>query len=108
VADGPPTREPIKGRDQYIRIQREYPELWGPIQGLRLVGDGRLVAAEVSVPGDGEDFRCSGFYQCRDGLIVRASEYWTTIGGSAPPPLREHWWSGNRLGCRHLGTPAAE
>jgi ketosteroid isomerase-like protein len=89
VSDWPTTSERITSRDRYIRVQQEYPEPWGPIQVLRLVADGRVVAAEVSVPGAQEEFRCSAFYKCHDGLIQHATEYWDAVGGHTPPPGRE-------------------
>ncbi len=89
-ADWPATRERILGRENFIRLQREYPEPWGPIRVLRLVEGGHLVAAEVSVPGAGQEFRCAGIYHCRRGLIREATEYWITVGGDQPLPGREH------------------
>jgi ketosteroid isomerase-like protein len=86
VAEWPATRERITGKDDFIRIQREYPKPWGPIKVLRLVGTDGLVVAEVSVPGAQVEYRCSGFYECREGSILRATEYWITVGGTDPPP----------------------
>jgi hypothetical protein len=55
VAEWPATRERVTGKDDFIRIQREYPKPWGPIKVLQLIGDESLVAAEVSVPGAHEN-----------------------------------------------------
>lgn len=78
------------GRDNFIRVQREYPQPWGPIQIIRLLEAGELAVAEVSVPAPPIEYRCCGVYQCTEGRILAATEYWVTVGGEDPAPGREH------------------
>jgi hypothetical protein len=53
--------------------------------------DGDLAVAEVRVPtDDGQVFFCSGWYELRDGLIARATEYWIDAGSGDVPEWREN------------------
>jgi ketosteroid isomerase-like protein len=91
VVEWPDTAERFVGREAYVRVNREYPEGWS-IRVLRVVADtdhSDQVVSEIEVPQkDVGVFRAASFFTVRDGLIVSATEYWTTVGGEAPPVWR--------------------
>lgn len=91
VVEWPDTAERFEGREAYVRVNREYPEGWS-IRVLRVVADTAhpdQVVSEVEVPQKGVGvFRAASFWTVRDGLIERGTEYWTTVGGEAPPAWR--------------------
>ncbi|MFG1811717.1 nuclear transport factor 2 family protein [Streptomyces sp. NPDC049040] len=81
VVEWPITRERIVGRANYVAVNREYPQGWS-IRVLRILGEGDQVVSEVEVPHvEAGLFRAASFWTVRDGLIVRGTEYWTTVGG---------------------------
>ncbi len=87
--DLPVTSERLTGRKQVMEFQTEYPEPWGELTVLRAIGDEDSAAAEVRVLApDGQDLRMAAFWQTRDGLLWRDTEYWTAAGSEAPPPDR--------------------
>ncbi|MFE6098760.1 nuclear transport factor 2 family protein [Streptomyces laurentii] len=88
VVEWPVSRERIVGRDDFIAVNREYPEGWS-IRVLRIVADGDEAVSEVEVPHEGLGvFRAVSFWSVRDGRIVRGTEYWTTLGGDPRPEWR--------------------
>lgn len=90
VVEWPVTRERLVGRANVVAVIRDYPEGWS-IQVLRVIGDGDQVVSEVEVPHDELGvFRAASFWTVRDGVIVRGTEYWTTVGGE---PAQE-WRAG--------------
>jgi limonene-1,2-epoxide hydrolase len=90
VFDWPASRERLVGRDKIIAVNREYPAGWS-IKVLRVVAEDDQVAAEVEVPHTELGlFRVAGFYAVRDGQIVHATEYWTTVGADEPDSNRAH------------------
>jgi ribosomal protein S18 acetylase RimI-like enzyme len=92
VVDMPATGERLVGRPDLLDFQRSYPEPWGDLAVLRVVGGTTegdvVVAAEVEVRAPAQLFRLAAFWECRDGLLWRGVEYWTTVGGQSPPPER--------------------
>jgi ketosteroid isomerase-like protein len=91
----PATAERLTGRPQVMQFQYEYPEPWGEMTVLRVVGDDETAAAEVRVIApDDQEFRLAAFWQTRDGLLWRGTEYWVTTGGEAPPANRTGYVEG--------------
>ena len=83
----PQTREVVRGRDAYLRWNREYPDGWH----LRLVeayGDASGGAARVEVEVDGERVTAIVFVSVEGGLITEIYDWWPTPYD--PPPGREH------------------
>jgi ketosteroid isomerase-like protein len=88
VIDWPASGERIIGRDNYVAVNREYPEGWS-IRVLRIVADGSEVVSEVEVPhADLGVFRAASFWTVADGHVARGTEYWTTVGGEPSPDWR--------------------
>ena len=88
TVDMPATNEQLLGRDQVIGMQRDYPEPWGDLQVLRVLGIERSAVAELEVVAPTTVFRCAAFWDVDDGLLHRGVEYWVTVGGEEPPPGR--------------------
>lgn len=86
----PATGERLAGHGQVLDFQRSYPEPWGDLVVRRVVGAaGPVAAAEIEVRAPAETFRMAAFWECRDGLLWRGVEYWTSEGGDQPPAGRE-------------------
>ena len=85
----PATRERLDGREGVIGFQRAYPEPWGDLSVLRVVGDEEVAAAEIEVVAADDTFRMAAFWRAEDGLLREGVEYWVTVGGEEAPPGRE-------------------
>jgi limonene-1,2-epoxide hydrolase len=84
VVDWPVSRERITGRENYVAVNREYPEGWH-IRVLRVIGDGDQAASEVEVVHDTLGvFRAASFWAVSGGRITRGTEYWTGFGAEEP------------------------
>jgi len=80
VYDAPRTAEHLDGGDAILGYMRTYPEPWGELSILRIVGDGNAAAAEIAVTGGQEgEFRLAAFWTARDGRLYRGVEYWTPL-----------------------------
>jgi ketosteroid isomerase-like protein len=85
----PQTREVVRGRDAYVRWNREYPDGWH----LRLVhayADESGGAAQLDVTIDGQFGSTPAlvFVQVADGLLVEITDFWPDA--YEPPAGREH------------------
>jgi ketosteroid isomerase-like protein len=90
VVDWPNTGERMRGRDNYLAVQREYPEGWH-IEVLRIVDGGDEVVSEVRVEQDGKRFFACSFFELAEGRISRAVEYWSAGEPDRPPAWRAPW-----------------
>lgn len=83
IAEWPLTRERFRGRDAFIKVNRDYPEGWH-ITTQQVVNGGDRVATQARVVmGDAVDYALS-FFEVRDGLITRITDWWP--GGDYDPP----------------------
>lgn len=89
VLEMPATGERLSGRAGVIDFQRAYPELWGDLAVLRVVGQGDTAAAEIEVVAPDATFRLAAFWRAEGELLRDGAEYWITVGGEEPPPTRE-------------------
>ena len=88
VVEWPPSAERIIGRENYVAVNRQYPEGW-EIRVLRIVAAGDQVVSEVEVPHQEMGvFRAASFWTVTDGLITRGTEYWTSLGADEIPDWR--------------------
>jgi ketosteroid isomerase-like protein len=88
VVEWPVSGERIVGRENFVAVNREYPEGWS-IHVMRIVADGAEVVSEVEVPHESMGvFRAASFWTVRDGQIIRGTEYWTDLGGDQRPEWR--------------------
>lgn len=90
VVEWPNTGERMRGRENYLAVQRAYPEGWH-IEVLRIVSGGDEVVSEVRVDQDGKRFFACSFFELADERIVRAVEYWSAGEPHAPPAWRAPW-----------------
>lgn len=91
VVEMPTTGERLDGRDAVIGFQRTYPEPWGVLSVLRVVGEGATAAAEIEVVAPDATFRMAAFWRSEAGLLRDGAEYWITVGGEdAPERQRAH------------------
>jgi hypothetical protein len=89
VIDWPHSGERIRGRDNYVAMQREYPGAW-TCRILSVSPGPERVAAEVRVDHEAEVCFGCGFYEVRDGVVLRGTEYWTTARSQEPVAWRSH------------------
>jgi ketosteroid isomerase-like protein len=88
VVEWPVSLERIVGRENFVAVNREYPEGWS-IRVLRVVAEGGDVVSEVEVPHESLGvFRVASFWTVRGGRVVRATEYWTGLGADPRPQWR--------------------
>jgi ketosteroid isomerase-like protein len=88
VTDWPQTRERIRGGDNFIALNSAYPGDWH-ITVEEALGDGDRAAVRATIVNGAEIFHASGFYEVRDGRIVRSVEFFADPG--APPYDRSRW-----------------
>ncbi len=89
VLDYPQSGERIRGRENNSRLNADYPSS-GPWHFTvdRLLVDGDRAVSDVNVRGAEIDTRVISFFEVRDGLIWRMSEYWPDPFD--PPADRAH------------------
>ena len=87
VAEWPHSRERFRGRDDFIAMQRAYPEGWS-IAVVSVVAEGDSVASLVRVTQDATVFHAASFFAVRGGRLASVRELWVTEGAEEPPPWR--------------------
>jgi hypothetical protein len=87
VIDWPHTGERIIGRDNFVGVNRDYPEGWD-LRVERVVEGADATIAHVRVEHDGRTYHGVGIYQVSGGLIARGTEFWITERGEEPPAWR--------------------
>jgi hypothetical protein len=83
----PHTRERFVGRENFVQMNRTYPEGWA-IALLRVVPDGDLIVSEIRVTQGDEVFFAVSFFGFEDRLIRHVTEYWVTSPYEDPPDWR--------------------
>jgi ketosteroid isomerase-like protein len=89
VAEWPHSSERIRGRHNFIELNRNYPEGWS-IRVDRVVSAGSVVFSEITVTQGDETFRTASVFDVRDGLLAHAREYWVEEGSESHPE-RARW-----------------
>ncbi|MDI9883448.1 nuclear transport factor 2 family protein [Streptomyces sp. HNM0645] len=88
VVEWPVSGERIVGRENYVRVNAEYPEGWS-IRVLRIVAAGGEVVSEVEVPHRTTGVhRVASFWTVHSGRIVAGREYWSELGSDPSPEWR--------------------
>ncbi|GLZ76131.1 hypothetical protein Afil01_09380 [Actinorhabdospora filicis] len=84
----PQTRERVLGKDNYLRLNMEYPGDWH-ISIHRLTGDDERAASWVKARLDGETSDAVMFFEAApDGRIASVTDFWPE--SYEPPAGREH------------------
>ncbi|MEU6946007.1 nuclear transport factor 2 family protein [Streptomyces sp. NPDC046316] len=88
VVEWPVSGERIVGRENFVRVNAEYPEGWS-IRVLRVVAQGEDVVSEVEVPHETMGVhRVASFWTVGNGTITGGREYWTEVGADPSPEWR--------------------
>ncbi len=90
VIDWPHSGKRIRGRENFVAIQREYPGGWH-CRILSISAGPDRVAAEFRVDHEVETCFGIGFYEVVDGRLARGTEYWTTARSQDPLAWRSAW-----------------
>ena len=88
TATWPHTGERFIGRDNFIAMNREYPEGW-TLHILDIASTGDMAVSQVEILHDGERHHGASFFTLRDGLISAVTEYWVQHGAEKPPEWRQ-------------------
>jgi ketosteroid isomerase-like protein len=91
VAEWPNVGHRFRGREHFLAMNRAHPAQNWHIDVRRVVAGGDQVAAEVVVTSDDAVDVCLGFYELRDGRILRATEYWVERTAQPIPQWRAAW-----------------
>ena len=75
TCEWPQSRERIRGRENYIALNQNYPGTWS-IAIRRLIAEGDQVASEVVMTYGEEVVQAVSFFELRDGKIIRQVDYW--------------------------------
>jgi len=87
VYEIPQTRERIRGRDRYLRLNQEFPGNWHLRPKVIIADDHNgVVWFDWLLDGGRDD--AMAFFEIADGLIVRITDFWPVP--YEPPPGREH------------------
>ncbi|MFT3772820.1 MAG: nuclear transport factor 2 family protein [Minicystis sp.] len=90
VVDWPHTGERMRGPENFLAVNRYYPEGWS-IRVLRIIASGDTVVSEVVVTlGDVRSFAAS-FFEIAGGRIHRVTEYWVDAEHQPVPSWRTPW-----------------
>lgn len=89
VLDWPQSNERIRGAENFVRMNTEYPAhgRW-TFELHRIVDGGDEVVTDVGVSDGVQHARCISFFTVRDGRIVRQVEFWPEP--YAAPANRRH------------------
>ena len=91
VLDWPETGERIRGRENFVEFNRNYPEGWS-IEVQQILADGNRVASEIRVPHTELGLHwAASFFEVEDGRIARGTEYWVAQSKEPPPAWRAQW-----------------
>ena len=88
VYEIPQTRERIRGRDQYLRFNREFPGDWHLALRVAIADEENGVAWFVWEVDDAEPVDAMAFFTFSDGLITSVTDFWPEPYD--PPSGREH------------------
>jgi ketosteroid isomerase-like protein len=91
VLDWPESRERIRGRQNFVELNRHYPEGW-TIEVLQILSDGNRVVSEIRVPHTEVGLHyASSFFEVEDGRLAGGREYWVKELDEDPPAWRAQW-----------------
>ena len=80
----PQTRERVCGREAYLDFNLTFPGDW-TLQAVRVIADAVRGCAEISFRVSNQTMPAIAFFEFKDELIVRITDYWPD---SYEPPAR--------------------
>ncbi|MES2070872.1 MAG: nuclear transport factor 2 family protein [Pseudomonadota bacterium] len=84
VYEVPQTRERLRGRDNYVEFNASYPGDWDLVV-KNLIASETQAVSRIAFSNDGEVATGVSFFELRDGLISRITDYWPE---AYEPPAR--------------------
>jgi ketosteroid isomerase-like protein len=84
----PQSEERIRGRNNFIAVNKRYPQEW-QVTIMRLLASDDQVASEVKLTYQDELVFAISFFEFRDGKIVQETDYWPEPYD--PPAWRAPW-----------------
>ena len=93
VCEWPHSRERIHGAQNWLAVNRDFPEGWS-IEVREVVGDGRRAVSYVRVPHPdlGTSHAASFFELDETGKILRMTELWVDEGQQTTAPHDRSRW----------------
>lgn len=88
VLEWPLTGERIRGRDNFIAVNKYYPGQWR-IRIHKIIVSGDEVVTEITAEDGNERNPAISFFECQDGKILKIREYWPL---SYPPQEWRAQW----------------
>lgn len=88
VQEWPQSGEVIRGRDNIMAINRNYPG-FPTIKGREIRGEGNVWVGEAELDYHGRRVQLCSIWELRDGLIVRETDYFADPFDA--PKWRERW-----------------
>jgi len=86
----PHSAERIRGRDNVIGVNADYPGDWS-IRVLQLLGVGDDVASQVEVRNGDQLLWAASFFRVSGGRITHIREYWVDAPAEPPPAWRRRY-----------------
>jgi ketosteroid isomerase-like protein len=91
IVEWPHSRERFDGGDDFIEMNRTYPEGWR-IAVLRVIARGDLAVSEVRVDQETDVYFVASFFEFGpDGRVTRLRDYWVTSPYEEAPAWRSPW-----------------
>ena len=75
VCEWPQSRERIRGRENFITLNKHYPGQWR-ISIQRIIASGADVVTEITASFEDQTARAISFFTLRDGQIIHLREFW--------------------------------
>ena len=77
--------ERIRGRENFIAVNRDHPDPWLSVDVRRIVAEADTVVSEVAVPVEGSPpVYAASFFEFENGKIIHLTEYW--VEGESQEP----------------------
>jgi ketosteroid isomerase-like protein len=90
VCRWPHSDERFEGADNFIQMNRAYPEGWEiTVVDVTAIPGGAV--SRIRVDETGARFHAASFFTMSDGLVQEAVEYWVTEGSEEPPDWRTEY-----------------
>jgi ketosteroid isomerase-like protein len=84
----PNTREVFRTRDDFMEANKRYPGKWlFKFERIETTANGVAAAARVFSKTSGQSFHVVSFFEIKNGLIEKITEYWGQDG--EPPAWRK-------------------
>jgi len=84
----PQSNEVIKGADNLIALNKNYPGEW-KIDCKRVISSENNAVSEIELMCDGKKVYATSFFEIKDGKISKMTEYWSDPYDA--PKWREKW-----------------